>query len=196
MPEIQNMSIRHEAILHYLMAHPTEKLGDVARYFGVTQPWLSQIIHSDIFQARLREQTDIAFHHTVLPLREKMMAAANIAMDKLIETLPNETETRVLSSVSEGLLDRLGFGTKVTPPPPNGGVNVTVNVLRSELEEARALLGQTRKPMLEVTIDGERSGIALPLSSSTEVGSAYIGGAPALPAVRSEGSLSEEGIEA
>ena len=39
-PGVQSVSIKHEAILNFLLINPTAKLRDVADYFGVTQPWL------------------------------------------------------------------------------------------------------------------------------------------------------------
>jgi hypothetical protein len=195
MPEIKNISIKHDAIMDFLMANPAMKLGDVATHFQVTQPWLSCIIHSDIFQARLKEKSDVAFHSTVLPLREKMIGVAHMALDKLADVLPKETETKVIASTAEGLLDRLGFGSKQSPMQPGTNVNLQVNVLRSELDEARALLGKAQKPMLEVTIDGERSGIALPLRSEASVGSSNSGEGSTIPALRSERELSKEGSE-
>jgi hypothetical protein len=193
MPEIKNLSIRHEAIMDFLMANPQTKLGDVATHFGVTGPWLSCIIHSDIFQSRLKEKTDIAFHHTVLPVREKMNLVAHLALDKLAELLPKETEMRVVNAVAENTLSRLGFGTQGPAMQVNNTQITQVNVLRSELEEARALLGKAERPALEVLIDGERSGVALPLRSETSVGSANRREESTLPALRSEGITGTEG---
>ncbi len=121
MAEIQRVSIKHEAIMDYIMAFPTVKLGDVAKHFGVTQPWLSQIIHSDAFQEMYKGKAESAFSHTVLSLREKMETAAHIAMDRLLETLPFETEVSTISDVGESMLDRLGFSPKSPAAAPGAG---------------------------------------------------------------------------
>lgn len=141
MSQIQKLSVKHETIMDFLMAHPAIRLGDVASHFGVTQPWLSQVIHSDVFQSRLKEKKDVAFHHTVLPLREKMTALAHMSIDKLMEQVPLQTDASVVNKVAENVLDRLGFGSKAVPTGLQvNAQNVQVNVLRSELEEARDMM--------------------------------------------------------
>lgn len=166
MGEIQRLSIRHEAIMDYLMANPCVPLSQVAQTFGVTQPWLSQIIHSDAFQSMLKTKQEIAFHHTVLPLREKMTNIAHMALDKLAQTLPTETDVGTINKVAEGVLDRLGYSSKTPAVVVNNTQNVQVNTLRSELEEARLLLGKAEKPKLGVTIDGSALPIGLPALSN------------------------------
>jgi len=160
MSEIQAVSIRHEAIMDHLMAHPCVKLGDVAIKFGVTAGWLSQIIHSDAFQALLKEKQGVAFHHTVLPLREKMVAVANIALDRLMDQVPFETETKAMKDVADSMLEKLGFGSKQGGTVINDN-STHVTVLRAEVEEARKLLGKAERPQPGVIIDGERAPIAI-----------------------------------
>jgi len=191
---IKRVSIKHEAIIDFLIANPTMRLRDVAAHFGVTQPWLSCIIHSDAFQTLLREKQGVVFHHTVLPIREKMMNIGHMALDKLAEQLPMETDTRTIANVAESVLDRLGFGTKGAVVNINNTVqNTQVNVLRDELEAARALIGKTERPRLEVVIDGERTGVALPVPSQTDLGASNSGKALAVSPFRAEGGAGKEG---
>ena len=193
--QIQRVSIKHEAILDHLMAYPTMKLGDVAAQFGVSQPWLSTVIHSDAFQALLRDKQGIAFHHTVLPLREKMMAVAHQAFERIVDMLPMETEVKNLSSVAEGVLDRLGYGTKasvIVNNTHNTTHTTQVNVLRSELEEAQKLLSKSQNPQIGsipstaigVSFDGQPSPIALPRTSNEVLREDAPRVGPALPATR------------
>lgn len=177
MGEIQRISIRHNEIMDYLMANPRVKLGDVARHFGITQPWLSQVIHSEAFQLLLKEKQDCAFHETVLSIREKINVAANLAMDKVIENLPNEPDLRTVQDVAADMLNRLGFGSKPIGSGP-GSVNVQNNTFvtlnnttRDEIAEARKLLEAQARPLgLGVTINGESTPIALPIESSSHEG--------------------------
>lgn len=140
--EIQRVSVRHEAIMDYLMANPLVRMQDVAGYFKISPGWLSQVIHSDAFQMLLRDKQGTVFHSTVLPLREKMTVVAHAALDKIAEQLPHESDTKTLANVAEAVLDRLGFSSKVPAVQFNQSTNVQVNVLRSEIEEARAVLYQ------------------------------------------------------
>lgn len=186
MAEIQEVRIRHEAIMDFMIANPTVKQGDIAAKFGLTEAWLSQVIHSDAFQLMLRDKQDKIFHHTVLPLREKMTVAAHLGMDRLIERLPQETELEVLRKTSEGLLDRLGFSPKGNLNPAPGGVGgVVVNINLSELEQARQLLHNKR---LGVTVDGESTAFCLPATDSSGLGQAdQIATVPAVQTEREAG---------
>lgn len=196
MAEIKQVTIRHMAIMDYLMANPTVALGEVARHFGITQPWLSSVIHSDAFQAILKDKHEVAFHHTVLPLREKITHVAHQALDKLAQQLPLETDLRTINNVAENVLDRLGFGTKGAVVINNTNVqNTQINTLASELEEARALLGKAERPKIGVTIDasGKIPTLALPHESAPNLGETNF--SAALFTGDSEVAFSEERIE-
>jgi len=140
-------------------------MAQVAETFGYSAAWLSCIIHSDAFQFKLKERQDLVFHHTVLPLTEKMQAVAHSALDRLIERLPAENEPKNLSSIAGDVLDRLGYAA------PKGGTVVNfqqnntqhnhMSTLREEINNARALLVRGPPP-LEVAHNGERAVIALP----------------------------------
>lgn len=165
MPEIQQVSNRHEAILNHLIANPTMSLGAVALAFGYTQAWLSCIIHSDAFQCKLKERQDVVFHSTILPITEKMQAVAHIALDRLVERLPAENEPKNLSSIAGDVLDRLGYaapkGGTVVNFQQNNVQNNHMSTLRQEIDNARALLVRGPPP-LEVAHNGDRAVIALP----------------------------------
>lgn len=192
MPEIQKVSVKHEAIMDFLMSNPCIALKEVADRFGVTQPWLSCIIHSDAFQTKLREKQDVMFHHTVLPLREKMTVVAHMALDKVVQQLPLETDLKTIQNTADSVLDRLGFGAKAPAVQINNTQNVQVNTLREELENARALIGKAPRPQLQVVIDGS---IALPISeaSETSMGEDSERGESAVQACETNKSISEEG---
>ncbi len=162
------------------MMYPTIRLQDVASHFGVSGAWLSTVIHSDAFQALLRMKQDVQFHHTVLPLREKMNSIAHQVLDRMVDIIPYETEVSNLNKVAENVLDRLGYGSK-TPGVQINVQNNHVTTLRSEIEEARQLMnrGNNSIPVslanipsdgVEVYIDGQRSPISLPREAGTRVG--------------------------
>lgn len=153
---IQKVGIRHEAILNYLLENPTRSLGETAAHFGITQPWLSCIIHSDAFQSKLRERQDTVFHHTVVAtIKDKAALVAHAALDKLADQLANGLvqDPKQLTDTADKILGRLGYGGN------NGaqsGVTVNVNnntvtVDRALLEAARERIGRTRVEVLEVT---------------------------------------------
>lgn len=160
-PGVQKVSVKHTEIMNFMLANPIIKLADVARHFGITQPWLSCIIHSEAFQAELATKQDQIFSGTVLPIKEKMMGIAHQALDQIADRMPLMKDETV-ANVADSVLDRLGFGSKAPvggPVVPGTVVQVNVN-LRQELEEARKLIGARSAvspvlPALEVMVDGE-----------------------------------------
>lgn len=181
MAELKSLSHTHQAIMDFMMANPTVHLGDVAKNFGYTQAWLSQIIHSDAFQAMLKEKQHIAFHHTVMPIREKMTELAHMALDKTLQLLPQEVDVRTAQDIAEGMLDRLGFGAKPIAGAPGGNVynfnqqnNMVVpNTNAAEIAAAREMLA-SRTSALGVQVDGVSIPLALPRASITEMGETIV----------------------
>jgi len=185
MAEVQKLSTRHIDILNYLIANPMVKLGDVAAHYGMTQPWLSQVIHSDAFQRMLKERQDDVFHHTVLPLKEKLTALAHQALDKLSDRVAAETDTKEVREVATSALDRIGFSPKSGPQAPAGNTLVLINVERERLAKARALIGR-REPLL---LENQPNA----LQANTESFLGRLTGQTALPAFTPEDSSAEEG---
>ena len=163
-PGVQRVSTKHVEIMNYMLLNPTHKLADVARHFGLTQPWLSCIIHSEAFQARLAEKQGEIFNGTVLPVKEKIAALAHQALDQIADRMPMMKDETV-AAIADSTLDRLGFGSKALAPQAPGQastVNVNIN-LRQELEDARRLIGAAPAvlPALEVMVDGQRAPIGI-----------------------------------
>jgi len=168
--QIAKVSIRHDAILDYLLIHPAEKLGDVAKHFNVSQPWLSVIIHSDAFQAKLAEKSGECFSTTVLPLREQLMGVAQVGVEKLGEVLENASpvsDKQFIVDTTDSILKNLGYSPKSSAPAqPNGGVtnNNVFIVDKAALASAREKMrtvpvgdlieGQVIEP------DAQESGVA------------------------------------
>jgi hypothetical protein len=143
-PGVQKVSHRHDMIMTWIMANPTQPLSQVATEFSVTQAWLSQVIHSDAFQERLRERQDLFFHHTLKPLEEKLKHLAHRTLDKMSEhvemgTIPIDE----LRKTTDQTLKALGYGVK--PSSPSVQQNVQQNfyqVESSTLSEARQRIGR------------------------------------------------------
>ncbi len=128
--QIQRVSIKHDAILDYLLIHPEQKLGDVAVAFGVSQPWLSVIIHSDAFQAKLGEKSGECFGATVLPLREQLMGVAQVGVEKLGECMENAStisDKQFIADTTDSILKNLGYSPKSAAPAQTGNNSTTNN---------------------------------------------------------------------
>lgn len=136
--QIQSLTPRHDIIIDFLIANPTLKMSEVARQFHVTPPWLSVIIHSDIFQAKLRERQETFFIRSTSSIKEKLETLAHLALDEMIdrvETQPRIDEVREIAKVA---LDRIGYsGSRVSGDRPSGQyiqnnfIGVSADVLRA-----------------------------------------------------------------
>jgi hypothetical protein len=141
--QIQTLTPRHDAIITFLVANPAMKKGDVARRFGVSPAWLSTVINSDVFQAKLRERQDEFFSAATESTREKLSRLANETLDKLIEKVEVETETSEIRAMATLALDRLGYNAFGGPGQALAGAggnvqnNFFIGVERDTLARAR-----------------------------------------------------------
>lgn len=110
--------------MNFILANPTCKYSEVAAEFGVTQAWLSTIIHSHAFQDQLRRRHDELFDVAVIqPLGDKIHAAAHMTLDEYMEKVPNLNADQLISA-GDKLLSKLGFGTKTNG---NSGPTTIIN---------------------------------------------------------------------
>lgn len=136
--------------MDFMLGNPVVPMGRVALEFGVTQAWLSTIIHSDAFQNQLREKSQGLYESTVLPLREQVMGVARVAIDKLGEALENASavsDKPFIASAADNILKNLGYGPKSTPSHPSP-TNIQNNYLiadKSDLASAREKMNLVHK---------------------------------------------------
>lgn len=141
--QVMRLSNRHEAILEFMVANPTVRLGDVAAEFDVTQAWLSCIVHSDAFQEALRKKRDEVFLPAALTLQEKLTGMAHLVLDKLGEEIDNgKVSAPLLLETGNSVLDRLGYGTKAPGGGPAAQTNVFYGVPANVMHEARETFGR------------------------------------------------------
>lgn len=173
-PEIQKVGIKHDAIMDFMLTNPTLTQQQVAAYFGVTQSWLSIIIHSDTFQAQLSDKKAEMFAATVIPLRQKVVGVAHMGVEKLAECLENAspaTDKDFIVNTTQGLLKNLDFGTGASGKASPGNVQTTIyNVGRDSLEQARNVMRALHTPEKPV-IEGEITHGKEQNSSTTELSS-------------------------
>lgn len=151
----QNKPFRwwYDAIIDWMLTHPGAPLRECAAHFGKTQSYLSVIINSDMFKARLaarRAQFNEELGHSV---QRRMLGALDLALEVVteqLETKRTQIPFKDTSAFVNSTLERLGYGAK-----PNGA-QVTVNVGQqtpvqisaSDLQEARELLRRSEAAKL------------------------------------------------
>ena len=108
--QIQRLSDVHEYILDWLLANPGQPQYLLANSLGYTQAWISTVINSDVFQAKLREAQEERRDLIVLGPSEKLNAVADLALEKTLEKLEVNPSEGFLAQTSSMALKALGYG--------------------------------------------------------------------------------------
>lgn len=142
---VGQISYSHEALVNWLLVNPDRPLRDAAAYFGYTQAWLSTIIHSDVFQAKLLQRQNAVFASIAADLPAKLGAAAHIALERMTEKLTTTDDPRYLLDATDKLLHRMGYAPAAARNPiaaPVIQTNTQINnftVSAADLSTARAM---------------------------------------------------------
>ena len=138
----------HTHIIDWMMANPGGSLADCALFVGKTQPTLSAIIRSDLFQAALEKRKAEFSNVQDLIIKKKLTQVSIASLDMILDVIDKKKSTIPLESLNEvadGALKRLGYGleTKQSPVQVNIQNNsVAVPVSAAELDSARTLMKQ------------------------------------------------------
>jgi hypothetical protein len=88
----QPLKYRYEAIIDYMFSNPQAKLGEIAEMIGCTQPWLSQIVNSDGFQARYAQRRMTFGQEQERVLSSKLYDMADRASERVLVELDKGEE--------------------------------------------------------------------------------------------------------
>lgn len=122
--QIDRISYTHDAVIDYIIANPQASQGNIASTFGYTPAWMSTIINSDAFQARLRSRRGEVVDPTLIAtVNDRFKGVLNRSLEKLADLLetPSPPANVILKAVELGArgLDVGGFGrAQVNLPPP------------------------------------------------------------------------------
>jgi hypothetical protein len=143
MPQISKISHTHDQLLDAMLANPTATNGQLAQQFGYTQAWVSTIIHSDLFQAKLQERQDEVFGEVAISVKDRITALAHDSLNRLHQKILVENDTGALIDASELAIKALGFGGQTNGKTTQVAVVVNNNVVSKDvLAEARARMEQ------------------------------------------------------
>lgn len=182
---LQNISNTHEALITFLIANPQAKLRDVAAEFGYSQAWLSSLMRSDLFQARLRERQDEVFAGVAQEITEKLKSVADIGLEKLATQLEMSEDPRFIMESTKLALTNLGFGSKTGPVAGTvNAQNVQQNFYvasAADLEAARGRIMGSGGPGSPSQMPGPAQSEATLTETSSAEGRAEESETPALP---------------
>lgn len=172
MAAIARISHTHEQIINWLVMNPEKSLRECADSFGYTQPWLSQLIHSDIFQAALKQRQLQVAARVAASIPEKLQAITDIALEKLGDQISKSEDPDYILDVADRALHRMGYAPASARNPAGSpsqlGVQNQTNVFMlspDDLAQARNLMrlaGTANQTAPADVIEGEAEVVSVP----------------------------------
>lgn len=135
---IAKLSYTHDAMIDQIIAKPDISQNQLAALFGYTPAWVSQIISSDAFQAKLAERTKELVDPVVrASVEEQFKGIVSRSLDILREKL-NRPAHQVPDNLALRSLEisarAAGYGARdQTPSVQPGDMHVHLNVLGERL---------------------------------------------------------------
>lgn len=158
---IQKLSHVHDQVMNWLLVNPHRSLRECADDFGYTQPWLSTLIHSDIFQAELRRRQLDVQARVAQSIPERLHAVADIALDKLATRVAESEDPDYILDVADRALHRMGYAPASARNPAGSSMavqnNTQTNVFvlgADDLARAREVMKIAGQPT-PVCLEGE-----------------------------------------
>lgn len=112
---IYKVSHIHESIINEMIADPTQTQQELAEKFGYSCSWMSRLINSDSFQARLAERRQEVMDPSIKArLKDKLETVTMVALDSIQRKLESPEASAELALSSLGIIQQsLGL---VNPP--------------------------------------------------------------------------------
>lgn len=182
MAEINKLSPTHEALLRWVLQNPGPRLvSRAAEFFGYSVPWMSTVMNSDAFRAKLAELSEQADCAVVADIPAKLRGVASLALDGLAEQVHRASNDltmqprEFLKETAEMALEKLGFGAKGAAASPTTINNTQVFVAADPGALARArerfaalgLSSPTPLPAPDLPLEVESVHTLIPADAST-----------------------------
>lgn len=110
---IARVKYTHDAMIDQLIANPGISQGQLATSFGYTQAWVSRVLNSDAFQARLAERKDELVDPVItMTLEEKFKALADLSLQVVTEKLTLSRDANIGLEALKITAKALGYGAR------------------------------------------------------------------------------------
>jgi hypothetical protein len=134
----QKMNYTHDACVDMLVTHPELTQRKIAEIFGYSEAWLSTIICSDAFQARLAQRREEVIDPLLrLTVEERFKAAVNRSFEVLMEKMSgpaslvsDSVAIRVAEMGGKVLAVRAANSSGLPPMPPGERLKALAGRLR------------------------------------------------------------------
>lgn len=107
----------HDAMIDTMLACPGISQGELAKHFGFTEAWVSRVLCSDAFQARLAERkTELIDPSIIASIEERFRGVTMQSLDILAAKL-EATQSAEMALQTLGVATKaLGFGARTSVP--------------------------------------------------------------------------------
>lgn len=110
---IARVKYSHDAMIDLLIANPAISQNEIATNFGYTVPWVSRIMNSDAFQARLAlRKEELLDPVIVASIEEKFRALASKSLDVVLDKLSVTNSAELGLKALEISTKALGYGAR------------------------------------------------------------------------------------
>ena len=180
---IRKIRYSHDAMIDLIIMEPSISQNELAATFGYTPGWVSQVMSTDMFKARLEvrkeELTDPTIRAT---LKERFEAVTRRSLEILMEKLsvPNPPDNLVLEAAKLGSKS-LGMGISAPPPPAPNAVDHLANLAHRLV----SLQSNARKGEIYEQLDPTQQATDVDFRPEAMAGGQG-GGQGLLPAVRAD----------
>ena len=114
---IQRVRYTHDAMIDLMIANPHWSHGQIASHFGYTQPWVSRVINSDAFNARLAERKDEVIDPAIkLSLEEKFRSITDASLDIVLTKLHATQSAELALKVLDISTKAMSYGARNAAP--------------------------------------------------------------------------------
>lgn len=110
---VTNMRYTHEAMIELIVLNPMIHQNDLAKYFGYSPTWISNVVRSDAFRELLAAKKIEVVGPLFMAMTEKMEALAAQSIDVLMEKLGvNGGNAEVALKALDITSRAMGYGVK------------------------------------------------------------------------------------
>lgn len=118
---LKKLRYTHDAMIDILLANPAIRQKELATMFGFSEAWVSTVICSDAFQARLAvRRSDLVGHTLLLNFNERMRRMAFKSLERIETELEKQAACDINVAMDALKVAAKGFGF-------GGGPQVQVN---------------------------------------------------------------------
>lgn len=111
---IARVRYSHDAMIDLILQEPGISQGKLAQYFGYTEGWVSRVVGSDAFQARLAARKDEVVTPAVMAsMNEKLQGLAHQSMEIIKNKLEATSSPDLAMKTLELTTKALGMGARV-----------------------------------------------------------------------------------